>query len=147
MRNLKVIICLVISALLLGSCSSPSPELDLSQCTPQQSQEIKNHITKQIDAIAQGNWPLAYSLSAKSFQEAISLDQFKQVISQQYLFLIFNDGFGFGKCAKSDTGFNQVVSVDFQGKKRELSYELSLIDDRLGVLSANEIQALNSQVT
>jgi hypothetical protein len=37
-------------------------------------------------------------------------------------------------------GFNQVVTVDYHGVKHILSYDLTLVDKRLGVVAANEVK-------
>jgi hypothetical protein len=114
-------------------------EIKLGSCSDQQSVVVENHISKQIDAIANSNWQSAYSYAAASFQASVSLEQFKQIINRQYLYLIFNEGFTFSECKNTAQGINQIVVVDFQGKKRTLSYDLTLIAERLGVVAATEI--------
>jgi len=113
-------------------------ETKLGSCSDQQSVVVENHISEQIDAIADSDWPRAYEYAAASFQKSVSLDQFKRVINRQYLYLIFNEGFTFGECTNTDQGINQIVEIDFQGKKRTLSYDLTLIGERLGVVAATE---------
>jgi len=101
---------------------------------------VKKHISNQINAISDGDWPRAYGYAATSFQESISIDLFKELISKQYKFLISNDGLTFGQCTNTDQGINQIVEIDFQGKKRTLSYDLTFIGERLGVVAATENQ-------
>jgi hypothetical protein len=50
-------------------------------------------------------------------------------------------------CTNTDQGINQIVVIDFQGKKRTLSYDLTLIDERLGVVAANENMPTNEVAT
>jgi hypothetical protein len=140
MEKVKFLVLCLITTLLISSCSSPAVVEKLGKCSNQQSLVVENHIGSQIDALADNNWQRAYSFAAASFQESVSLEQFKQVINRQYLYLIFNEGFTFGDCKNTAQGINQIVVVDFQGRKRTLSYDLTLIDERLGVVAATESQ-------
>jgi outer membrane murein-binding lipoprotein Lpp len=140
MEKVKALVVAVITTLLISGCSSPVVEEKLGSCSAEQGVTVKDHISKQINAIADGDWQRAYDYAAPSFKQAITLTEFKQVISKQYLFLIFNNGINFGECKNTDQGINQIVYIDFQGKKRTLSYDLTLTDKRLGVVAANEIE-------
>jgi outer membrane murein-binding lipoprotein Lpp len=140
MEKVKALVVAVITTLLISGCSSPVVEEKLGSCSTEQGLAVKDHISKQINAIADGDWQRAYDYAAPSFKQAITLTEFKQVISKQYLFLIFNNGINFGECKNTDQGINQIVYIDFQGKKRTLSYDLTLTDKRLGVVAANEIE-------
>ena len=140
MRKVKVLIVAVITTLLISSCSSPAVVEKLGSCSNERKVIVKKHISGQINAIADSDWRGAYSYAAASFQDVVSLAQFKAVINKQYLFLVFNNGINFGDCKNTEAGINQIVSVDFQGKKITLSYDLTLIDKRLGVVAANEIE-------
>jgi hypothetical protein len=138
MEKVKVLITAVITSLLISSCSSPVIEETLGSCSNERRAVIKNHISKQINAISDSDWQRAYSFAAASFQESVSLELFEALISKQYKFLISNDGITFGECTNTDQGINQIVEIDFQGKKRTLSYDLTLIGERLGVVAATE---------
>jgi len=147
MQKVKVSIIAVITSLLISGCSSQVMEINLGSCSDQQSIVVENHISKQIDAIANSNWQSAYSYAAASFQASVSLEQFKQIINRQYLYLIFNEGFTFSECKNTAQGINQIVVVDFQGRKRTLSYDLTLIAERLGVVAATEISVADEVAT
>jgi hypothetical protein len=138
MEKVKVLITAVITSLLISSCSSPVIEETLGSCSKDRSVVVKNHISKQIKAISDSDWQRAYSFAAASFQESVSIDLFKELITKQYKFLIANNGITFGECTNTDQGINQIVEIDFQGKKRTLSYDLTLIGERLGVVAATE---------
>ena len=138
---------LSIITLLISSCSSPVVVEKLGSCSKERRVVVKNHITKQINALSDGDWQKAYSYAAASFQESVSLNLFKALISKQYLFLISNDGITFGKCTNTDQGINQIVLIDYQGKKRTLSYDLTLVVQRLGVVAATEIDSAVIQST
>ena len=140
MEKVKVLIVTAITTLLTASCAPAAIEETLGSCSKDRSVVVKKHINNQIMAISDGDWPRAYGYAATSFQESISIDLFKELISKQYKFLISNDGLTFGQCTNTDLGINQIVEIDFQGKKRTLSYDLTLIDDRLGVVAATENQ-------
>jgi hypothetical protein len=147
MEKVKFLVVALITTLLISSCSSTVMEIKLGSCSDQQSAVVENHIGKQIDAIANSNWQSAYSYAAASFQASVSLEEFKQVINRQYLYLIFNEGFTFGDCKNTAQGINQIVVVDFQGGKRTLSYDLTLIAERLGVVAATEISVADEVAT
>jgi hypothetical protein len=147
MEKVKFLVFCLITTVLISSCSSPAVVEKLGSCSTQQSSVVENHISSQIDAIADNDWQRAYSFAAASFQESVSLEQFKQVINRQYLYLIFNEGFTFGDCKNTVQGINQIVVVDFQGRKRTLSYDLTLITERLGVVAATEISVADEVAT
>ena len=147
MEKVKFLVISLITTVLISSCSSPAVVEKLGSCSTQQSSVVENHISSQIDAIADNDWQRAYSFAAASFQESVSLAQFKQVINRQYLYLIFNEGFTFGDCKNTVQGINQIVVVDFQGGKRTLSYDLTLIAERLGVVAATEISVADEVAT
>jgi hypothetical protein len=140
MEKVKVLIVTIITTLLLSSCAPTSVEETLGSCSKDRSVVVKKHINNQINAISDGNWQRAYGYAAASFQESVSLELFEALISKQYKFLISNDGITFGECTNTDQGINQIVEIDFQGKKRTLSYDLTLIGERLGVVAATESQ-------
>ena len=118
MGKLRVFISAVIFTLLITSCAPAVVEEKLGSCSTEQGVAVKDHISKQINAIADGDWQRAYDYAAPSFKQAITLTEFKQVISKQYLFLIFNNGINFGECKNTDQGINQIVYIDFQGNHR-----------------------------
>jgi hypothetical protein len=140
MVKVKVLNIIAISTLLISSCAPAAVEETLGSCSKDRSVVVKKHISNQINAISDGNWQRAYSYAAASFQESVSIDLFKALITKQYKFLISNDGLTFGMCTNTDQGINQIVEIDFKGKKRTLSYDLTLIDERLGVVAATENQ-------
>jgi len=147
MEKVKILIVIAISALILSSCAPAAVEETLGSCSKDRRVVVKKHISNQINAISDGNWQRAYSYAAASFQESVSIDLFKALITKQYKFLISNDGLTFGMCTNTDQGINQIVVIDFQGKKRTLSYDLTLIDERLGVVAATENMPTNEVAT
>lgn len=126
------------------SFSITDAQAKVRACSQKQQVLIKKHITKQINAITESDWKSAYSFAAPSFQNAVPIEFFEKIMKNQYDFLIYNNGFGFGACKNVKNSFNQIVTVDFKGVKRILSYELVLVGNRLGVASANEAKASTS---
>jgi len=129
---------LVITTLLLSSCGNASPLAQLldGQCSPSQQLLIKDHISGQIDAIADQNYQKAYSFAAKSFQEVVSLERFTQIISEQYVLLITNKGYTFDSCAIEDERLVQKITVIGLNDDFRMTYRLSVEDQRLGVVAA-----------
>ena len=89
--------------------------------------------------MAESDWQAAYWYATKSFQSSIPIELFAEIIETQYEFLMINDGYAFGVCKNSKSAYSQIVSVDFEGTKRTLYYELILVGKRMGVVSATEV--------
>ena len=129
---------LVISTLLLSSCGKASPLAQLPEGSCSQSQQVlvKDHISGQIDAIADQNWQRAYSFAAKSFQETIDLERFTEIISQQYVLLITNKGYTFDSCEIENERLVQKITVVGLNDDFRMTYRLSVEDEKLGVIAA-----------
>jgi Domain of unknown function (DUF4864) len=138
--NNRLKLVAVATAFLLASSGFSAQAYEkVSLCSAKQRSAVQSHITKQINAITKSDWKGAYNLSAESFRKVVSLDAFTSTVKSQYKFLIFNDGFGFGTCEKTASSLNQIVTIDYRGTKRKLSFDLTTEKGRLGVVSANEI--------
>jgi hypothetical protein len=129
---------LVISTLLLSSCGKASPLAQLPEGSCSQSQQVlvKDHISGQIDAIADQNWQRAYSFAAKSFQEMIDLERFTQIISEQYVLLVTNKGYTFDSCEIENERLVQKITVVGLNDDFRMTYRLSVEDQKLGVVAA-----------
>ena len=129
---------LVIAALLLSSCGNPTPLAQLldGQCSQSQQLLIKDHISGQIDAIADQNYQKAYSFAAKSFQEVVSLERFTQIISEQDVLLITNKGYTFDSCEIENERLVQKITVVGLNDDFRMTYRLSVEDKKLGVVVA-----------
>ena len=128
----------LICALLLSSCANTSPLAQLTEgdCSKAQQLLIKDHISGQIDAIADQNWQKAYSFAAKSFQDSISLERFTQIITKEYFLLISNQGYTFGRCEIKGDEITQEVSIKSDKGSFQMQYRLSVVDKKLGVIAA-----------
>jgi len=128
----------LICALLLSSCANTSPLAQLTEgdCSKAQQLLIKDHISGQIDAIADQNWQKAYSYAAKSFQESIGLERFTQIISEQYVLLITNKGYTFDNCEIVGEQIVQKITVSGAKDDFRMTYRLTFEEARLGVVAA-----------
>ena len=128
----------VITALTLSGCgrSAPFSELIAGNCTQSQQLLTKDHISGQIDAIADQNWQKAYSFAAKSFQDSISLERFTQIIAKEYFLLISNQGYTFGRCEIKGDEITQEVLIKSKKGNFQMQYRLSVVDKKLGVIAA-----------
>ncbi len=128
----------LICALLLSSCANTSPLAQLTEgdCSKAQQLLIKDHISGQIDAIADQNWQKAYSYAAKSFQESIGLERFTQIISEQYVLLITNKGYTFDSCEINGEQIVQKITVSGAKDDFRMTYRLTFEEERLGVVAA-----------
>jgi len=138
-KQSRIIALILTSAIMLG-CSPADAQATVSNCSNGQKIASKNHITKQISALAKSDWKTAYSYAALSFQKSVSLDAFKEIITKQYFYLLSNSGFDFGACITSQNIFNQLVTIRYHGEKYVLSYYLTLVDKRLGIVAAKEVK-------
>ena len=134
---MKAVLALTLLLLLSGCASSPAlSNLMDGSCSPSQQLLAKDHISGQIDAIADQNWQKAYSFAAKSFQETIDLDRFTEIISQQYVLLITNKGYTFDSCSIENERLVQKITVVGLNDDFRMTYRLSVEDQKLGVVAA-----------
>ena len=140
---------LVIGALLLSSCGKASPLAQLPDGKCSQSQQLlaKDHISGQIDAIADQNWQKAYSFAAKSFQETIDLERFTEIISEQYVLLITNKGYTFDSCEVVGEQLVQKITVVGAKDDFRMTYRLTFEGQRLGVVAAAVTQVSEDLAT
>jgi hypothetical protein len=131
------IIALVTGLLLLTGCASSNEEVKdvLGPCSKDQKVVVSDHITNQIKAIQRLDFKKAYTYAAQSFQDSVSLAQFESVITQQYQMLITNNGYSFTDCQSEPGYLIRNLVVDTNNGKIELTYRLTLIDKRLGVVA------------
>ena len=134
---MKAALALTLLLLLSGCASSPAlSNLMDGSCSPSQQLLAKDHISGQIDAIADQNWQKAYSFAAKSFQEMIDLERFTQIISEQYVLLITNKGYTFDSCEIENERLVQKITVVGLNDDFRMTYRLSVEDQKLGVVAA-----------
>ena len=134
---MKAALALTLLLLLSGCASSPAlSNLMDGPCSPSQQLLAKDHISGQIDAIADQNWQKAYSFAAKSFQETIDLERFTQIISEQYVLLITNKGYTFDSCEIENERLVQKITVVGLNDDFRMTYRLSVEDQKLGVVAA-----------
>ena len=134
---------LLLGALLLTSCSSPSPfeSLSAGECSDTQQVAVEKHITGQINALSSQDWPKAYTYAAQSFQNSIQLEQFTAIIAAQYQMLIDNRGFTFKNCKITSSGVSQEVEVIDPRGDYLLLYRLEVEQLQLGIVAASVIEA------
>ena len=125
-------------SLLLSACSNPSPFTKLSDgtCSRQQKEQVADHISGQIKALAAANFEGAYKYAAKSFQQNVDLEQFSLIISNQYQMLMTYQDYTFGDCLVEQETLVQDVDVVSKNGNFTLSYQLSFEENKLGVLGA-----------
>jgi hypothetical protein len=140
--KLKKLLATSLALVLLSACSTSSPfkSLTAGACSGEQKQLVDDHISSQISAISKQDWPLAYSFAAKSFQDSIDIKSFEVIITDSYSYLIDNKGITFGECEIKDDRILQEVTVISNEDKSELSYRLSVVDEKLGVEAANRVE-------
>ena len=145
----KKLITTCLALVLLSACSTSSPfkSLTAGPCSGEQKQLVSAHISSQISAISQQDWPLAYSFAAKSFQDSVDIFSFEVVITGSYPMLINNQGVNFGKCEIKNSSIFQEVTVNSSNEKSELLYKLTSVDQKLGVEAANITEQLPALTT
>ena len=128
---------IAISLLLLAACSrqSETTQSELGPCSRDQKVVVSDHISSQIDAIEQLDFKKAYTYAAQSFQDSVSLAQFESVVTRQYQMLITNNGYSFTDCVAEAGYYIQSVRVKTNSGEIDLTYRLTLIEKRLGVVA------------
>jgi hypothetical protein len=135
---MRRIIAACTAALLLAGCSQESPLADLTDgaCTSALAGVVNNHISGQIDALAENDWELARSFASENFQSNVSLEDFTFIINEQYPMLIENKGYEFNECTVAGNTIKQEVSVLSGEQVFTLTYSLTVNGSSLGVESA-----------
>lgn len=128
---------IAISLLLLAACSrqSETTQSELGPCSSDQKVVVSDHISGQISAIEKLDFKKAYTYAAQSFQDSVSLAQFESVVTRQYQMLITNNGYSFTECLVETGYYIQSVRVKTNSGEIDLTYRLTLIDKRLGVVA------------
>jgi len=132
------ILTFITTLLLVSGCASSDQEVKakIGPCNSDEKVVVSDHISGQIDAIADQNWQRAYSFAAKSFQEMIDLERFTQIISEQYVLLITNQGYTFDSCEIENERLVQKITVVGLNDDFRMTYRLSVEDQKLGVVAA-----------
>lgn len=128
----------LISTAFVTGCSTSAPfaSTENGPCTTEQSKAVFEHISKQIAALEDENFELAFSFAANSFQEDITLDSFTATIKTQYPMLIQNTGLEFKRCEILDSEVLQIVEVKSPQNIFTLNYVLTLENEKLGIVAA-----------
>jgi hypothetical protein len=131
------ILTFITTLLLVSGCASSDQEVKakIGPCNSDEKVVVSDHISGQISALENLDFKKAYTYAAKSFQEGFTLDQFEGVISRQYQMLITNNGYSFTECLAEAGYFVQGVRVETNSGEIDLTYRLTLIDKRLGVVA------------
>ena len=131
------ILVFITTLLLVSGCASGDQEetASIGPCNSDQKVVVSDHISSQIDAIEQLDFKKAYTYAAQSFQDSVSLAQFESVVTRQYQMLITNNGYSFTDCVAEAGYYIQSVRVKTNSGEIDLTYRLTLIDKRLGVVA------------
>lgn len=135
---MRRIIAAAVIVLLLAGCVQSDPFEDLADgaCTNTLAGEVNNHISGQIDALAENDWELARSFASENFQSNVSLEDFAFIINEQYPMLIENKGYEFNECNVADSTITQEVDVTSGDQVFSITYSLTVNGSTLGVESA-----------
>jgi hypothetical protein len=135
---MRRIIAAGVIVLLLAGCAQKDPFEDLADgaCTSALAGVVNNHISGQIDALAEKDWKLAHSFASENFQSNVSVDDFIIIIGAQYPMLIENKGYKFNACNVADGTITQEVDVTSGEQVFSLTYSLTVNGSTIGVESA-----------
>lgn len=106
-------------------------------CTDSQGRLVQEHIGAQITALSREDWESAYSYASSGFREVVTLDQFIVVIGTQYQMLIKSEAIEYGSCTVNSETILQDVRVKSRRENFQLRYELSYVEQTLGIESAS----------
>lgn len=114
-------------------------ELKDGPCTKSQLTLVSRHVTGQLNAIAKRDWKAAYSYAAASFQASISEAEFAMIIESSYELLITKKSFAFQECEILQGQILQGVLIQDDVQEVFYGYQLSYIDNRLGIVAASAL--------
>ena len=133
---MRILVFITTLLLVSGCASSEQAETaSIGRCNSDQKVVVSDHISSQIDAIEKLDFKKAYTYAAQSFQDSVSLAQFESVVTRQYQMLITNNGYSFTDCVAETGYYIQSVRVKTNSGEIDLTYRLTLIDKRLGVVA------------
>ena len=136
--------------LLLSGCSSSKNTAEgslqiiprLPSCSQSETDAGSAWIKGQLAAFAQQDFKTAYSFASESFQSARSLDQFTQIITTQYGFLLNATSNSIDECTPVDKDFIFDVTVtSASGAQLPMKYALSKKADTWGIEAATVVPA------
>lgn len=135
---MKRIIAAGAAVLLIAGCAQKDPfeELADGACTSALADVVNDHISGQIDALAENDWELARSFASENFQSNVSIEDFTFIINEQYPMLIENKGYEFNDCNVDNSTITQEVEVTSGEQVFSLTYLLTVSGPTLGVESA-----------
>jgi len=134
--------------LLLSGCSSSKNTAEgslqiiprLPSCSQSDIDAGSAWIKGQLAAFAQQDFKTAYSFASESFQSARSLDQFTQIITTQYGFLLNATSSSIDECTSVDKDFIFDVTVtSASGAQLPMKYALSKNADAWGIEAASVV--------
>jgi hypothetical protein len=135
---MKAPMAAALALIILTGCSQGGTfgELADGACTDSQGRLVEEHIGAQISAISREDWESAYSYASSGFREVVTLDQFILVIGTEYQMLITSEAIEFGSCTVDSETITQEVRVTNREIDFQLRYELTYVEQTLGVESA-----------
>ena len=117
--------------------NKPSVAQPLPSCTKKEYEGGAKLIRSQLKAFKDSPPEVAYSFASEEFRARNSLQQFVEIIRNQYSMLLSLKSFTVGECSSSDGYYIFVVSlIDNDGMEYLMQYALSLIDRKWGVEGA-----------
>jgi predicted component of type VI protein secretion system len=131
---------LLVGLLLLSltGCSSQSgfKALEDGPCSKAQATKVSQHVSSQLQAMANEDWEDAYSFAAGSFQKVITLEDFRTIIESDYSVLVSNQGYSFGNCTISGEEIAQLVNIELPNSSASITYVLSVEEEKIGIVAA-----------
>ena len=136
---MKALLAACLALITLTGCSQADTfgELADGACTDSQGRLVEEHIGAQISALSSEDWESAYSYASSGFREIVTLDQFILVIGTEYQMLIKNEAVEYGSCTVDSETILQDVRVKSRRENFQLRYELSYVEQTLGIESAS----------
>ena len=136
---MKTLLAVCFALVTLTGCTQAVTfgEMTDGACTDSQSRLVQEHIGAQITALSREDWESAYSYASSGFQEAVTLDQFILVIGAEYQMLITSEATEYGSCTVESETIIQDLRVTSQEENFQLRYELSYVEQTLGIESAS----------
>jgi len=122
----------------LSGCSSQSTfqALEDGPCSGSQAKQVSQHVSSQLQAMADEDWLKAYTYAAPSFQKAISVEDFQIIIEGDYSVLVSNQGYTFGACSISGEEISQLVNIELPNSSTSITYVLSVEEENIGIVAA-----------
>ena len=121
--------------------STPAPSDDSSiPCSSEATAAIEQNIKGQANALKSGEFDKAYNFTSANFRASTTRETFSAIITNQFPMLLKFTSLDFWGCTVDYKGYNQLITVNDATGSYKMRYLMSVVEDVLGIESAEIVE-------